>query len=111
MLRVFSQQFELDYHGTFAPTATLNVVRVLMAITNDRYLHLHSIDVETAFLHAPLEWECYISIPQEAVPPRGGGMDFVLLKKTPGVDHYLLALVVRAWFWATPHGHLGFHPW
>ena len=44
----FSQQEGVDYHGTFAPTVTLNAVRVLMAITNDRYLHLHSVDVKTA---------------------------------------------------------------
>ena len=65
----FSQQFGIDYHGTFAPTVTLNAVRVLMAIKNDRFLHLHSIDVKTAFLHAPLEEECYMSIPHGAVPP------------------------------------------
>ena len=46
----FSQQFGVDYHGTFAPTVTLNAVCVLMAITNDKFLHLHSIDVKTAFL-------------------------------------------------------------
>ena len=34
----FSQQEGVDFHGTFAPTVTLNAVRVLMAITNDRCL-------------------------------------------------------------------------
>ena len=66
----FSQQFGIYYHGTFALTVTLNAVRILMAITNDKFLHLHSIDVKTAFLHAPLEEECYMSIPHGAVPPR-----------------------------------------
>ena len=54
----FSQQEGVDYHGTSAPTVTLNAVRVLMVITNDRSLHLHSVDVKTTFLHAPLEEEC-----------------------------------------------------
>ena len=61
------------------PTVTLNAVRVLMAITNDRYLHLHLVDVKTAFLHASLEEECYMAIPQEAHPPKD--VDCVLLKK------------------------------
>ena len=78
----FSQQFGVDFHGTFAPTATLNAVRVLMAITNDKFLHVHSIDVKTAFLHAPLEEECYMSIPHGAVPPIRGGVNCVLLKKS-----------------------------
>ena len=66
----FSQQFGIDYHGTFAPTMTLNAVRVLMANTNDCYLHLHSINVKTAFLHAHLEEECYMAIPQGAAERR-----------------------------------------
>ena len=51
----FNQKEGVDYHGAFAPTVTLKAVRVLMAITNDRYLHLRSVNVKTAFLHAPLE--------------------------------------------------------
>ena len=76
-----SQQFGIDYHGSFAPTVTLNAVRILTPITNNKFLHLHSIDVKTAFLHAPLEEECYMSIPHGAVPPRGGGANCVLLHK------------------------------
>ena len=74
-----SQQEGIDYHGTFAPTVTLNAVRMLMAITNDQYLHLHSVDVKTAFLHAALEEECYMAIPHGATPPKDA--DCVLLKK------------------------------
>ena len=53
----FSQQFEIDFHGTFATTVTLNAVHVLMAITNVKLLHLHSLDVKIDFLHALFEEE------------------------------------------------------
>ena len=81
----FSQQHGVDYRNTFAPTVTLNVTGVLMAITNDRYLHLHAIDVKTAFLRAPLEEECYMAIPQGAGPPKGEGVDCVRLKAGYGL--------------------------
>ena len=62
----FSQQFGVDYHAIFAPIVARDAALVLVTSSNDRYLHLRSIDVRTAFMHAPLEKEGRMAIPQGA---------------------------------------------
>ena len=42
---------DVDYDVT-TPKPVPQTLLVLMAVTNDRYHHVHSIDVKTSFLHA-----------------------------------------------------------
>ena len=56
MLRVvFSQISGVNYFETFAPTATLTSVRVLMQLSVQHDLFIHQLDVKTAYLNAPID--------------------------------------------------------
>ena len=50
----------VDYQQTFAPTANLTSVRVLMQIAAQHDLVLHQMDAKTAYLHAPIDCEIYM---------------------------------------------------
>ena len=52
-----------NFFETFAPTAKLASVRMLMQVSVQENLTLHQMDVKTAYLHAPLDCEIYVDIP------------------------------------------------
>ena len=55
---------DIDYQETFAPTARMSSVRMLLqrAVQND--MVIHQMDVKTAYLNAPIDCEIYIEQPQ-----------------------------------------------
>ena len=55
----YSQKQGVDYDETFSPTANLTSVRVLMQKAAQENLILHQMDVKTAYLHAPIDFEIY----------------------------------------------------
>ena len=59
----FSQIFGLDYFGTYAPVARLGTLRIVYALAVLMCLTLASLDVEAAFLNAPLDEKLYIRAP------------------------------------------------
>ena len=65
----YSQKEGLDYHETFAPTAQLTSVRVVMQLAAQNGLMLHQMDVKTAYLNAPIDCELYLEQP-EGLRPR-----------------------------------------
>ena len=60
----YSQIAEIDYQETFAPTARMSSVRMLMqqAVQND--MITHQMDVKTAYLNAPIDCDIYIQQPE-----------------------------------------------
>ena len=52
--RGFTQVHGLDCFDTFAPTVCLTVIQGMLAIENSSCMVCHSLDINTAFLHAPL---------------------------------------------------------
>lgn len=60
----YSQNVGVDYDETFSPTANLTSIRVLMQKTAQENLILHQIDVQTAYLHAPIDCEIYLEQPE-----------------------------------------------
>ena len=56
--RGFTQVHGLDYFDTFAPTVCLTVIRSMLAIENSSSMVCHFLDINTAFLHAPLPDNC-----------------------------------------------------
>ena len=60
----YSQKQGIDYEETFSPTANLTSVRVLIQKAAQENLILHQMDVETAYLHAPIDCEIYIEQPE-----------------------------------------------
>lgn len=56
----YSQKEGFDYHETFAPTANLTSVCILMQLAAQTGLILHQMDVKTAYLNAPIDCEIYM---------------------------------------------------
>ena len=59
----YSQIQGVDYTETFSPTARMETVRTLMQIAADEDLILHQMDVKSAYLHAPIDEEVYVTQP------------------------------------------------
>jgi hypothetical protein len=60
----------IDYSETFAPVAKAASIRILFALAQAHKLHIHQMDVDTAFLYAPLDEEIYMRAPvgMEGIP-------------------------------------------
>jgi hypothetical protein len=54
----FSQRAGVDYSVTFSPVVKLSTMRTVLAIAAKRNMHLHSADIETAFLNDDLIEPC-----------------------------------------------------
>lgn len=50
----FAQEKGFDYNNTYAPTAKLTSLRVLLSIANHFQYHTHQMDVKSAFLNGKL---------------------------------------------------------
>jgi hypothetical protein len=57
--RGFVQQMGIDYHDTFAPVASMESVRVLLALVAQEGWQVHHIDEKSAFLNGDLK-EVYV---------------------------------------------------
>lgn len=60
----FTQRLGVDYTETFAPVASLTIVRIFLAIVCQYNLSLAQIDVTGAFLHGDLDHEIYLQPPE-----------------------------------------------
>lgn len=56
----YNKCFGIDCDETFSPTANLTSIRVLMQCAIQENLILHQMDVKTAYLHAPIDFEVYV---------------------------------------------------
>jgi hypothetical protein len=56
----FSQKEGIDYEDTFAPVASLEAIRILLAFSVAKGFKLHQMDVKSAFLNGVLEEEVYV---------------------------------------------------
>ena len=81
--RCFTQVYGLDYFDTFALTVCLTAIRAMLAIANSNSMVRHSLDINTAFLHAPLphNCRCYMQAPTGYVTPANGAGNCVRLRK------------------------------
>jgi hypothetical protein len=60
----FSQIPYIDYNETFAPVVRLENFRLMLAIANVWNLEIHQMDVESAFLQAPITEEIFVEQPE-----------------------------------------------
>ena len=60
----FSQVYGRDYFETFAPTARLTSIRLLMQFTVQYDLIIHQMDVKTAYLNANIDCDIYLQQPK-----------------------------------------------
>ena len=56
----YSQIYGKDYRETFAPTTNMASIRLLLQIAVKYDLLIHHMDVKSAYLNAPLDYEIYI---------------------------------------------------
>ena len=59
----YSQQRGVDYHETFAPVIKYQSLRLILAVATQRSMHIHQMDIKTAFLNGELEEEIYLELP------------------------------------------------
>ena len=62
--RIYSQKYGLDYEETFSPVARFESIRSVIALGVQHKLHLHQMDVSTAFLNGELTEEVYMKQPE-----------------------------------------------
>ena len=62
--RGFDQKFGSDYDETFCPVVRLESLRTLIALSSQRGLELHHVDVQTAFLNGTLQEDIYMKQPE-----------------------------------------------
>eukprot|EP00873_Tetraselmis_striata_P042412 jgi/Tetstr1/462676/TSEL_007642.t1 len=81
------QRHDIDYAETFAPTVKFTTIRVLFAIAVQYGWNIHQVDVDTAFLYAPVEEEIYMRPPPgyEQYDARGRPMVLRFLKSLYGL--------------------------
>lgn len=72
-----TQKFGLDYEETFSPVVHFESIRYLLAMGTLHKLHLHQMDVSTAFLHGELSEEVYMRQPEGFVEP---GEEMIIYK-------------------------------
>ena len=73
----YSQIKDIDYHETFAPTARITSVRMLMQIAVQEDLIIDQMDVKTAYLNAAIDTEIYVAQPEGFIKSDENGTSLV----------------------------------
>lgn len=89
----FSQRQGIDFHEIFAPVAKFASIRAMIALSAHFGLHLHQMDVRTAYLNGELEETIFMRQPEGFVV-KGKEHLFCRLKKSL----YGLRQSGRAWY-------------
>ena len=67
----FLQQAGFNFNETYAPAAKAATFRLMLALTKTLKLHLHQLDVGSAFPYADLDEEVYMTPPPGTDLPEG----------------------------------------
>jgi hypothetical protein len=81
----FSQVYGKDYDETFCPVVRMESIRTLIAMAVQRRMHLHQVDITTAFLHGELVEEVYMELPEGFVTPGSENLVCKLKKSIYGL--------------------------
>ncbi|PLW23871.1 hypothetical protein PCASD_14694 [Puccinia coronata f. sp. avenae] len=64
----FNQVMGTDCNETYAPTASLNTLRLLLSIAQSKHFPTATFDISSAYLYSPIEEEVYVQPPVEIMP-------------------------------------------
>ena len=82
--RGFSQQYGVDFEETYSPVLKYKTLRILLSLICSLDLNLQLMDVQTAYLNAPLKETVYMSQP-EGFEEQGRGWVWLLRKALYGL--------------------------
>jgi hypothetical protein len=87
VIQGFSQVEGIDFFETYAPVANIITVRTILAVATSLDWELEQMDVDTAFLNAPVEEEIYAAMPPGYVQhsPTGGRLVYRLRRSLYGL--------------------------
>ena len=83
MAKGYSQIYGKDYRETFTSTTNMAFIRLLLQIAVQYDLLIHHMDVKSAYLNAPLDYEIYVE-PLEGF--KGKNENYVRKLKSPYMD-------------------------
>ena len=75
----------VDYTDTYSPVAKFVSIRIMLAINMQLRLIVHTMDVDTAFLNAPLEEHIWVKIPDGTNLADGDNGIYKLIKSLYGL--------------------------
>lgn len=83
----YSQIAGIDYQETFAPTARMSSVRILVQLAVQNDMITHQMDVKTAYINAPIDCDIYMEQPKgfEKVGKNGEQLVYKLKKSLYGL--------------------------
>lgn len=84
----FTQIEGIDYDQTYPPVVTIEHVRITLAIATINDLHIHHVDIKTAFLNSQIDKTILFQL------PKGFGDDVVVLNKAI----YGLKQALKRWY-------------
>jgi hypothetical protein len=89
----YTQVEGLDFGETYAPVATLEASRILLAFAAHHDFKLYQMDVKSAFLNGPISEEVYVEQPPGFEDPQFPNHIYKLHKAL-----YRLKQAPRAWY-------------
>ena len=81
----FFQVHGQDYSDTYSPVCKFTSIRTLLAITAQLGLKVHAMDVDTAFLNAPITEDIWVQVPKGTELPVGDNGIYKLKKSLYGL--------------------------
>ena len=65
----YAQKHGIDYDEIFSPVVRFSSIRMLLAASLKRDMHIHQMDIQTAFLNEHLKEEIYMMQPEGSIQP------------------------------------------
>jgi hypothetical protein len=83
--RGYEQREGVDFHETFSPVASYSSIRLILALAAELCLHLHCMDVVSAFLQRPIDAIICVAQPEGYVVPGSEHLVCRLLRSLYGL--------------------------
>ncbi|KAL4319632.1 hypothetical protein GQ457_18G010610 [Hibiscus cannabinus] len=85
VVKGFTQKFGIDFYDTYSPVTKISTIRALFTLASIHKMHVHQMDVKTAFLNGELDEEIYMEQPLGFEAPGMEGKVYRLKKSLYGL--------------------------